>query len=85
MFKHPKGDKMSTTKSIHNIEELYAAVEQYENSSKLQVKKKKEQEQRITILEEQIRDLLQQQKNLLKFIKELGEVIMETRIDNSAK
>jgi len=44
-----------------------------------------EQEQRITILEEQIRDLLQQQKNLLKFIKELGEVIMETRIDNSAK
>lgn len=42
-----------------------------------------EQEQRIAILEEQIRDLMQQQKNLLEFVKEIGEVILETRIDKT--
>ena len=50
-----------------------------------QIWEQMEQEQRITILEQQIRDIMQQQKNLLEYIKELSLIITETRIDNSAK
>tara|TARA_R110002073_G_scaffold169503_1_gene326348 strand:- start:522 stop:674 length:153 start_codon:yes stop_codon:yes gene_type:complete len=43
------------------------------------------QEQRIEVLEQQVQDLLEQQKNLLGYIKELAITITETRMDKSDK
>jgi len=40
-------------------------------------------EHKIVILQKQIHQLQEQQKNLLEFVKELGEVIMEMRIDKT--
>ena len=43
------------------------------------------QEQRIQILEEKVQQLLEQQINLLEYIKELAITITETRVDKSDK
>ena len=43
------------------------------------------QEERIEVLEQQIQNLQEQQKSLLKYIKELAITITETRVDKSDK
>jgi hypothetical protein len=43
------------------------------------------QQQRIANLEKQVRELQEQQKNLLEYIKELAITITETRMDKSEK
>ena len=74
---------MNKTKIVNNIEELYEAANFFEKAKTQNIDQKDKQEERIENLEQQVQVLLEQNKNMLEYIKQLATAITESNSDIS--